>query len=107
MHAWLDTAMLYYLFFLFSWPAPGAVHDLMVTVNSVTSATITWHPPTALNGIIIKYSMTIRNLKMGRSDYNISLTLQPDEDLTRSFPGLGEGEREGEREAGSEGEIKE
>ena len=67
---------------------PGFVNDLTVTVTSSTSATITWSPPQALNGIIIHYHITLTR-QTSRHTVVVEWILEPDNELTHSVTILG------------------
>ena len=67
---------------------PSSVNDLTVAVTSSTSATITWRPPQALNGIIINYHITLTR-QTSRNTVVVKWILEPDNELTHSVTTLG------------------
>ncbi len=61
---------------------PGAVDDLTVEVLALFAANITWLPPKALNGIIIKYYLNVtKEISANEHIVFYSVELDPFEEL--------------------------
>ena len=68
---------------------PGRVHDIQVIVNSKNAVEITWNPPKSLNGIVLRYHITLYNISKGNRNSLEEWELEYDEELSVKVFNLG------------------
>ncbi len=62
---------------------------MTVSVTSVNSAAVTWHPPRSLNGIVLSYSIHLYKITQGHKTLLLSWKREADEDLNVNVFDLG------------------
>ena len=71
----------YYSVLIFFLKEPGRVHDIQVLVKSKNAVEITWNPPKSLNGIVLRYHITLYNISKGNRNSLEEWELEYDEEL--------------------------